>query len=444
MKLRPGLIRYGGLSALVVCCLGLLVMAAINIVRVERQMQLSAAENMIWIFGQTQIEVLSLAAALAEGAEETEVERQFDLLVSRLNLLRDGPQWRFMQEAGLAEGLVGWQQGLLALDPVKGGDKAALAAHVTAMASALRGKASRVMGREWQLEAERFDMLRQQHRLALAAILGALAAGSGLAFLLVDRERHLMQAKLDRIRARRLESELKRAQAASDGYRRFADLIAHQVRTPLAVIDSAMHRLTRSGKPPTPEIVEAKARATRESVARLVRLTDTALIMARIDRAAITPMLGCHDIGQLAQGCLEDLQASGSMEGIGGLRVRSANPPVLATCDPVLTVEILSNLLTNALLYAPSGDEIVIRPVRVGNEALCDICDRGPGMSTDEIDCAFENFSRGAGHGALPGSGLGLPIARHLARLQRGDVTLLPRDGGGMIARLTLPCGAAP
>lgn len=444
MTLRGDVIRYGGLTALVMCCLGLLVMAAVNIVRVERQMQISAAENMTWIFGQTQIEVLTLAATLAGRAEEAEVQRRFDLLVSRLNLLRDGPQWRFLQEAGLAEGLMGWRQGLLALDPAEGGDRTALIAHVTALSTALRGKASQVMAREWQREAERLDRLRQQHLLALAAIMGALVAGSILAFLLVDRERRLMQAKLDRIRTTRLEHDLARERTASEGYRRFADLIAHQVRTPLAVIDSAMHRLTRPGKPPAPEIVERKAQATREAVARLVRLTDTALLMARIDREAIAPALGCHDLSQLAEACIEDLQASASIGGVGRLRFAAGNPPVPATCDPVLTAEILVNLLTNALLYAPSDIEIDVRPMRAGADAVCDICDRGPGMSADELARAFENFSRGEDHGTLPGSGLGLPLARHLARLQGGDVILLPRDGGGLVARLTLPCGATP
>jgi len=444
MTWRPGMIRYGGLGALVICCLGLLVMAGINIVRVERQMQISATENMTWIFGQTQVEALTLAATLAAGADEAEVQRRFDLLMSRLTLLRDGPQWRFLQEAGLAEGLVGWQQGFLALDPTAAGDRAALSAHVTAFSMALRGKASQVMAREWTLAAERLDHLRQQHRLALAAILGALVAGSGLTFLLVDRERRLMQATVERITARRLERDLARERAAAEGYRRFADLIAHQVRTPLAVIDSAMHRLTRPGKTPAPEIVASKAQVTRDAVARLVRLTDTALLMARINREAITPTPGCLDLGHLAAACIEDLQSSPSLEGAGRLCFCPPPDPVHATCDPVLTIEILSNLMTNALLYTPPDAEIDICLMRAGDHALCQIMDRGAGMDQKDIARAFENFSRGAAHGALPGSGLGLPIARHLARLQGGDVTLVPREGGGLVADLRLPGRAAP
>lgn len=277
MKRFAGPLRYVSLAALIVACMGLLLIAAVNILRIERQMQISATENMTWIFGQTQIEALNLAAALSDDADPAEVQLRFDLLVSRLNLLRDGPQWRFLSEAGLAEGLMGWRDGLLALDPAEGGDRAALAAHVAALSTALRGKASRVMSREWQIQSERLDSLGRLHLLALATVLGALISGTVLAALLIDGERRLIRSKMDHLRAKQLERALDQERRTSEGYRRFSDLIAHQVRTPLAVIDSAMHRLTRPGNPPSPEIIRAKAEVSREAVARLVRLTDTAL-----------------------------------------------------------------------------------------------------------------------------------------------------------------------
>lgn len=434
---RP--LRYGGLAALILACIGLLTVAAVNIVRIERQMQISATENMTWIFGQTQIEALNLAAALSNNAEPAEVQLRFDLLVSRLNLLRDGPQWRFLSEAGLAEGLMGWRDGLLALDPAEGGDRAALAAHVAALSTALRGKASRVMSREWQIQSERLDSLGRLHLLALATVLGALISGTVLAALLIDGERRLIRSKMDQLRAKQLERALDQERRTSEGYRRFSDLIAHQVRTPLAVIDSAMHRLTRPGNPPSPEIIRAKAEVSREAVARLVRLTDTALLMARVDRGAVEPNLACHDLDRIAAAAIEDLHESARALKTGRVILGSGNRQVPAICDPVLTGEILANLLRNALLYSSPDSEIDVRPMLGGEMAICDISDRGPGMTPEELAGAFEDFARGARHRDLPGSGLGLPLARHLARLQGGDVTLAPRAGGGLVARLTLP-----
>ncbi len=439
MTRLAGPLRYGGLSALIVICLGLLVVAAANIVRIERQMQISATENMTWTFGQTQIEALNLAVALSNDADPAEVQLRVDLLVSRLNLLRDGPQWRFLQQAGLAEGLTGWRERLLALDPAEDGDRAVLAEHVAALSTVLRGKASRVMTREWQLQSERLDRLGQLHLLALAAIVGALIAGAALAALLIDRERRLTRARVDLLRADRLQRDLNRERTASEGYRRLTDLIAHQVRTPLAVIDSAMHRLTRPGNPPTPEVIRTKAEVSREAVARLVRLTDTALLMARVDRGAVAPKLGCHDLDRIATAAIEEMQSAGKVQRAGRVTLRPGNSRVTAICDPVLTGEILANLLGNALLYSPPESEIDVRPMHSGDLAICDVCDQGPGMTDEELASAFDNFARGARHRDLPGSGLGLPLARHLARLQGGDLTLKPREGGGLVARLTLP-----
>ena len=69
--------------------------------------------------------------------------------------------------------------------------------------------------------------------------------------------------------------------------------------------------------------------------------------------------------------------------------------------------------------------------------------DRGAGLAPGEADEVFERFHRGsAGRQGVPGSGLGLPIARELARRWGGDVTLGARPGGGAIAELTLPAPA--
>ena len=69
-----------------------------------------------------------------------------------------------------------------------------------------------------------------------------------------------------------------------------------------------------------------------------------------------------------------------------------------------------------------------------------EVRDRGPGIDHNEREQLFERFHRGrAGRAGPPGSGLGLPIARELARAWNGEVTLSARDGGGTTARLSLP-----
>lgn len=433
-------IRYLGLGGLVMICLSFLGLAAWQLVQLERQMRISATENMIWVFSQTQIEALNLALALSEGAAPQQVLTRFDVLVSRLTLLEEGPQRRFLEGAGLSGALSGWRNGLLALDPARGGDPEALRAHVTALVSALRSRASQVMSEEWQIQAARLDRLGHLHRLALVSVLGSALAGLGLAVILIDRERRLMWGRLDRLRAEKLASDLEREREISENHRRFADLIAHQLRTPLAVIDSAMHRLTRrGGGPVTAELISEKAAVSREAVARLVKLTDTAMMMSRLERGGVLAHLSAHDLRELVVFAIDEQVVAAKDRDPSRIRQSLPSAPMVALCDPALTGEILSNLLCNALLYSPLDGFVDVEVSQSQSHIICRIEDRGSGMSPDEMVCAFDRFHRGSGHETLPGSGLGLTLARQLARMQSGEVTLVPRSGGGLTAVLSLP-----
>lgn len=250
-----------------------------------------------------------------------------------------------------------------------------------------------------------------------------------------------MRGRLDRLRAEKLADDLERERETSENHRRFADLIAHQLRTPLAVIDSAMHRLTRGGGPVPPDLISEKAAVSREAVARLVKLTDTALMMSRLERDAILPHLRAHDLRDLAASAIDDLAGTARDHDPSRIRQPVQAAPMVALCDPALTGEILSNLLCNALLYSPSDCRVDVEVSQSHTHIVCRVEDRGRGMSPEEIARAFDRFHRGSGHETLPGSGLGLTLARHLARMQGGDVSLTQRAGGGLTAALYLPKG---
>lgn len=432
--------RYFWPGTLVLICLGLLGFAAWQLLVLERQIRVSATENMIWIFGQTQAEAFSLALALSEGGDTQEIQTRFNLLVSRLTLLEQGPQRRFLETADLAEALSGARDDLMKLDPMAGADPVALKVYLKALISVLRRNASIVMAHDWERQAARLDRLGSLHQLALVAVLGAVAAGLTLTTILIDRERRLMRAQLDRVQAEQLETDLERVREQAENHRQFADLLAHQLRTPLAVIDSAMHRLTRGTKPAPANLVAEKAAVAREAVARLVHLTDTALMMSRLDSDAITPRLRDNDLHDLIRVVIDDVTTTPSSgSNPSRLYLVPVGTPAIARCDPTLTIEILTNLLRNALLYTPPGSPIEVKLYPSRERITCEIADRGPGLTSDGFARAFERFHRGCEHRNVPGSGLGLTLARHLARMQGGDVSLSPREGGGVIAILSLP-----
>lgn len=111
---------------------------------------------------------------------------------------------------------------------------------------------------------------------------------------------------------------------------------------------------------------------------------------------------------------------------------------VIVQGDAIRLKRALSNLVTNAMKYAGGAE------VRVGHEAglaIVEIADRGPGVPDDRLEEVFQPFRRlePSRSRATGGAGLGLSIARTIARAHGGDVTLAPRPGGGLVARLALP-----
>ena len=110
--------------------------------------------------------------------------------------------------------------------------------------------------------------------------------------------------------------------------------------------------------------------------------------------------------------------------------------PVVAWASRDDLERCLDALVENALRYAPPGTEVVLSVT--DHEVI--VRDHGPSIDAAEQESVFERFHRGrAGNASVPGSGLGLPIARELARAWRGDVTLQPAPGGGLCAVLSLP-----
>jgi len=98
----------------------------------------------------------------------------------------------------------------------------------------------------------------------------------------------------------------------------------------------------------------------------------------------------------------------------------------------------IANLIDNALRYA--GEPVLVRTRRERGAALIEVLDRGPGIPAAEAERLKRPFTRlDVARSGVGGSGLGLAIVERVARAHGGRLDLLPRDGGGLLARLTLP-----
>lgn len=247
-----------------------------------------------------------------------------------------------------------------------------------------------------------------------------------------DLLEHLVQE-----RTRELDAALTRERETADLYRNFGAMISHQFRTPLAIVDSALQRLMRrADRLSPPEVLERGGNA-RQAIARLTRLVESTLDAARLDAGQIEIRSQPCDLGRLAADiCARQKEQTPERRVVVE---RSENSPAIAHCDPVHAENILANLLSNAVKYSPEGTRIDVAVTARGDRVECAVSNRGFIACPAERQALFERYFRGSNAEGRPGIGIGLYMARTLARMQDGDI-LLDDDGGERITfTLTLP-----
>src|SRR5699024_5480223 len=107
-------------------------------------------------------------------------------------------------------------------------------------------------------------------------------------------------------------------------------------------------------------------------------------------------------------------------------------------CDPAHAEHVLENLLSNAVKYAPPGTPVSVMLHGDAQHLFCDVHSAGARIAGEDRAHLFERNYRGANSVGVAGTGIGLFVARTLARMQGGDVSLQP-GGDGVTFRLTLP-----
>jgi signal transduction histidine kinase len=206
---------------------------------------------------------------------------------------------------------------------------------------------------------------------------------------------------------------------------------SHELRTPLTALRLRLENLERTTPAGDREQLDASVR----EVERLSTLVERLLALARADAGA-TPA-DSVDAADVIRGRLEAWRPVAEERRVhlalalnGGGVVRSAEGRL---------VQVLDNLLANALAASPVGSTVTLALERTPSSVELHVRDEGPGMSAEQRARAFDRFWRaGSGDG---GSGLGLAIVRKLVEADGGDVELANAPGGGLDAVVRLRSG---
>lgn len=255
---------------------------------------------------------------------------------------------------------------------------------------------------------------------------------TGASQLLSEEQKR--RAAAEQEKARLLESE-QQARKLSDEQNRAKDefmaMLGHELRNPLNAISSASSLLDMKGS----NQERAKAVIRRQSD-HLRAVIDDLLDLSRVIYGKVTLEKSVIDLGQLVQRCTDTASMTGALNGYQ-LSVHTESAPI--TADPTRIEQIVTNLLDNAIKYAPNGSHVDITVVNEGDEAVFRITDSGIGIRPDLLPRIFDVFVQGDNSLARVkgGMGIGLSLVRKLVELHGGSIRATS-DGEGRGATFTV------
>jgi signal transduction histidine kinase len=219
------------------------------------------------------------------------------------------------------------------------------------------------------------------------------------------------------------------------GVRNVSNSIAHDLRTPLAELRSRLEELSLIR--PSTEETYAEIDGAVADVDRVIRIFDALLRLAEIDAGMRRSGFVSLDVSDLAANAVEFYEPAAELKDID-LKMRS-NGPLLVSADPVLLAQALSNLIDNALKYAPQRGSIEVAVQKLDDlRAQISVSDNGPGIDDEEKTKVMQRFYRGDASRGTPGVGLGLSLVQAVAKLH-GSTLELRDNGPGLRVVMTVP-----
>ncbi len=250
---------------------------------------------------------------------------------------------------------------------------------------------------------------------------GAFAASRYLSIRLsVPVEKLAIDSEENRTQRERAETALELTHEELQRSARFSADASHQLKTPVTVLRAGLEELL-AGEKLTPETREEISSLVHQTF-RLTTVIEDLLLLSRMDAGRLKLELSPVDLTPLIEAWLDDL---GALPDSLDLKVETDIPPALSIeGERRFTTLILQNLLENARKYNGPGGRIRITARAEGIWGILAIGNTGAAIPLEAQGQIFERFHRGSVAENVPGHGLGLNLARELARLHRGDLRL--------------------
>ncbi len=220
----------------------------------------------------------------------------------------------------------------------------------------------------------------------------------------------------------------------------FVSSVSHEMKTPLAGI-KAYVELLADGEDEDAETREEFINVINSQADRLQRLVENLLNLARMEAGVVKVDKQSQPLNEMLEEAIHVVQPSAEAKNI---RLETDLSPmylgVFADRDMLLQAAI--NLLSNAIKYTPQGGNVTLRSRLVDSDVRFEVEDTGVGLSEDDAQRVFEKFYRvNKNKDMAPGTGLGLPLAKHIAEdVHGGRLDVSSTLGQGSTFSITIPC----
>ena len=245
-----------------------------------------------------------------------------------------------------------------------------------------------------------------------------LAAGRYDQLVTVPRERELATVAEDvnTLAARLAEAEARRVRLIGE--------VAHEMRTPLTVLDGYVEGLVDGVFEPGPQVLDEMSAEVR----RLRRLAEDLSALSRAEEGRLDLRRVATDLGRVAAVVAERLRPQFDDAGV---RLVVDAEPLAVSGDPDRLGQVVTNVLGNALAATATGGEVRVDARMQGKAAVVSVADTGIGLDPADLDRVFERFYRvPGGEGPVAGSGIGLTISRRIAEAHGGTLTAASQGRG--------------
>ncbi|HPW17329.1 MAG TPA: ATP-binding protein [Candidatus Aminicenantes bacterium] len=287
--------------------------------------------------------------------------------------------------------------------------------------------------------------------VVLSAAAGAWLAGRALRPVdrMIDSAQAISAETLHRrLPAPRGRDELSRLAATFNGlldrietgfsfHRQFWEDVAHELKTPLAIMKGEIEVALRTG---------ADAEGSRQALAsnleeaeRLIRLIEKMLTLARLDRGGAPLETADLDLAGLALRAVEEFRTPAEGKGVRLLLDAPAAASVRG--DEARLRGLFYILLDNAVKFTPAGGTVAVEVAAAADGVRLTVSDTGPGIAEEDLGRVFDRFGRPGRPGEGGGFGLGLSIAKAVAESHGGRIEVRSRVGRGSAFTAVLPGG---